>query len=217
MRDFVPFLHNGLFVALLLATTGTFAQLRSLSPAQTKDVLSSVLLEEHFTTATGSTPPAGWANHTIVGETFDVWRFDNPGNRTTTLQASAPFAGFDSDFQSAGGGPEDVALESPAFNAPLNSTIVLRFKQYFRSNPYGTSAVVEAFNGTTWSPVDSTHLQSSDGDNACIDITQEVAGVSNARIRFRYRGDYSWWWFIDDVVVTETPIAPTTRLIFENF
>lgn len=175
------------------------------------------LLEEHFTTATGSTPPTGWTSRTIAGVASDVWRFDNPGNRPTGLSASAPFAGFDSDFQSSGGGPEDVALESPAFSPQLNATIVLQFTQYFRSNPYGTSAVVEAFNGTMWSPVDSTSLDSPDGEAMCIDITNEVAGVANARIRFRFRGDYSWWWFVDDVVITEIPIAPAHRVLFENF
>lgn len=187
------------------------------STPSSASTMSSVLLEEHFTTSSGTTPPAGWTSRTIVGAGFDIWRFDNIGNRTTSLQASAPFAGFDSDCQSAAGGMEDVTLESPAFNAPLNSTIILKFKQFFRSNPYGTSAVVEAFNGTTWSPVDSNITTTPDGHLASIDITREVAGVSNARIRFRYRGDYSWWWFIDDVVITETPLAPTSRLVFENF
>jgi hypothetical protein len=133
------------------------------------------------------------------------------------MNAGFPYAGFDSDFQSSSGGPEDVALESPAFSAPLNATITLRFVQYFRSNPAGTSAVVEAFNGTTWSPVDSTSLTIPDGDTAFINITREVAGVNNARVRFRFRGDYSWYWFIDDVNITATSIAPAERLLFENF
>lgn len=201
-------------VALLSVTVCTHAERK---PRLINSPNAVILLEEHFTTATGSTPPTGWTSRTIAGVATDVWRFDNPGNRITTLQASAPFAGFDSDFQSSGGGPEDVALESPAFSAQLNATILLQFKHYFRSNPYGTSAVVEAFNGTLWSPVDSTTLDSPDGESVSIDITHEVAGVSNARIRFRFRGDYSWWWFVDDVVITQIPIAPLTRVLFENF
>lgn len=181
-------------------------------------VLTSVLLQENFSTASDSTPPAGWTSNLITGVSTDKWRFDNPATRIVTFtEQTQPAALFDSDFLSCNGVPENVALESPPFNAPLNSNIQLRFEQYFRSNPAATQAIVEAFDGVQWVIVDSTAIQANDRDTTCIDLTPHVAGVSNARIRFRFKGNCSWYWFVDNIVVTETPIAPSNRILIENF
>ncbi|MBI5475035.1 MAG: T9SS type A sorting domain-containing protein [Ignavibacteriae bacterium] len=180
----------------------------------------SILLQEDFSTASGSTPPSGWSNAILEGVPTDVWRFDNPANRAVAINQTAPVAVFDSDFLSCGtgSGPENVALVSPAFNAPLNSVITLTFRQYFRSNNTdGLGAIVELFNGLQWVIVDSAKYSTPDPDTLALDITTQVAGVSNARIRFRFKGNCSWYWYVDDVMITETSIAPSTRLLLETF
>ncbi len=180
-------------------------------------VSGTILLQEDFSTAADSTPPAGWSNNILEGIPTDKWRFDNPGNRVSSFTATAPAAVFDSDFLSPNGGPENVALESPAFVVPNNAVITLTFKEFFRSNPTGTKAIVDAYDGVRWVTVDSTGLQTPDPSTRTVDLTPHVAGISNARIRFRFIGNFSWYWFVDDVKVTATPILPSTWLIFENF
>ncbi len=182
------------------------------------DAPESILLQEDFSTASGATPPAGWSNTTIEGVPTDVWRFDNPANRTVNINQTAPVAVFDSDFLSCDGILENVALQSPSFSAPLNSNIILQFRQYFRSNNVeGLGAIVEVFDGVQWVMVDSAKYTTADPDTAIIDITTQVAGVANARVRFRYKGNCSWYWYVDDVKVSETSIAPSTRLLVETF
>ncbi len=183
-----------------------------------RSLLSTVLIQENFSTASGTTPPAGWSNNRIEGAPTDTWRFNNPAVRTTTFtDVTQPAALFESDFLSCDGIPENVALESPAFNAPLNSNIQLYYEQYFRSNPTATQAIVEAYDGVRWVIVDSTAIQADDRDTVTINITAQVAGVSNARIRFRFKGNCSWYWFVDNILITETPIAPSNRLLVETF
>lgn len=183
----------------------------------TSTSMGITLLQEDFSTAADSTPPVGWSNNILEGIATDKWRFDNPGNRITSFSSTAPAAVFDSDFLSPDGGQENVALESLSFSAPSNAVITLTFQEFFRSNPTGTKAVVDAFDGIRWVTVDSTGLQTSDPSTRTVDLTPHVAGVADARIRFRFIGNYSWYWFVDDVVVSATPILPSTWLLFENF
>ncbi|MEZ4977426.1 MAG: hypothetical protein R2802_12845 [Flavobacteriaceae bacterium] len=53
-----------------------------------------------------------------------------------------------------------------------------------------------------------------------IDVTSELSGVTNAKVRFRWVGNYSWGWAVDDVVVEEGPACsvPTGfRTIYRSF
>ena len=174
------------------------------------------LLDENFATATGSTPPTGWVNNTIGGATTDTWRFNNPGNRGAT-GFTAPFAIFDSDNYSTGGGDEDVALETPAFDASATGrTYNLSFKHYFNDG-FGGGYNVEIFNGTAWVSVYSGTTEqgtSTIPDIQNIDITTASGANAAAKVRFRWTGDFSWYWIVDDVKITsntgiELPLTAT--------
>ena len=94
---------------------------------------AQILISEDFSTATGTTPPAGWTQNLIVGDPIDdQWRFDNPASRGLNAPISNPAAIFDSDFLSDNGLAENVALESPVFNASGNLIVGLVFDHYFR-------------------------------------------------------------------------------------
>ena len=172
-------------------------------------VNAQVYLQEDFSTATGSTPPAGWVNNTITGCAFDVWRFDNPGGRVINAPMSSPVAVFDSDNYSNPCGAENVALESPTFSVPASASYVaLEWDQDFEPG-FGGEWNIEVWDGSAWvNVVTSTAGSNQNPSHQHFEITSLVAGVSNARVRFRWEGDFSWWWIIDNVIVHETTPPP---------
>ena len=110
----------------------------------------TILLQEDFSSASGTTPPAGWTQQTITGDPLvDLWHFDNPGRRSPASPIAGKFACFDSDKLSNNSQSEEVYLISPVFNATTTDKIILEFDQYFMSGLTGACAV-EVFNGTSW-------------------------------------------------------------------
>ena len=61
---------SGIVIAALLIAVSANAQV--------------YILNEDFSSASGTTPPNGWSNLTVTGRATDLWRFDNPGSRTIT-------------------------------------------------------------------------------------------------------------------------------------
>ena len=165
------------------------------------------LLSEDFSTATGTTPPAGWVNNEIAPN-GGLWVFDNPGGKTINSPMSAPFAGFDSDYLGNDNYAENTALESVAFDASsVTGSVFLSFDQAFNGGA-GGKIYVEVFDGTTWVPVLSNVSGgvTTNPDHQSIDITTALNGASNAQVRFRWVGDWSFYWFIDNISVDVDPV-----------
>ena len=153
--------------------------------------------------------PSGWAQNLISG-TFP-WYFDNPGLRTLNAPITAPAAIFDSDFN-GGGTAENVALESSTFSPPAATTVLLEWDQYFRGG-FGGAAFVEVWNGSAWVQVYTATASTTDPNHQTINISAHVAGVANAQVRFRWTGDYSWYWIVDNVKVYEPDAFPLPALL----
>ncbi|PWI29121.1 hypothetical protein DI383_13300 [Flavobacteriaceae bacterium LYZ1037] len=173
---------------------------------------AQTVLTENFDA--GLSLPAGWTNNDIAGST-NVWTFATGGE---AVGYTAPntiyydnggmtdnYALFDSDTY--GGGPEEAALESPIFDCSALTSVTLKYNHFFTSG-FGGSADVEVYNGSSWVSVASYSATTAFGlEN--IDVTAELAGVSNAQVRFKWTGDYSWGWAFDTVEVYScTEIAP---------
>jgi len=172
-----------------------------------------IYITENFSTATGTTPPTGWTQNTIAGDPLvDLWHFDNPGGRTLNSPITSPAAIFDSDNYSDNSLAEDVALESPVFSAPAATTVILEWNQYFQGG-FGGAATVEVWNGTSWISIYSTTVSTLNPDFKSINISSYVAGVANAKVRFRWTGDYSWYWIVDNVVVYQPDPIPSPAVL----
>lgn len=171
----------------------------------------TILLAEDFSTASGATPPAGWTNQIIDGQAgVDMWRFDNPGDRTLSPPITAPAAILESNAEL--GNSQDVALESPSFDASAQAYVRLDFDQYFESSPASliNEIFVEVYDGTQWQTVYSALADTPNPDRQFIDVSNHLAGVSNARVRFRYTGDFfSHYWIVDNVRVFGLDQSPT--------
>lgn len=163
-----------------------------------------ILLSEDFSSATGTTPPPGWDQQVFAGDPIvDLWSFNNPGSRILNTPLSSPAAIFDSDNYSNNSLPEDVALQSPVFSTLGQNTIFLKFDHYFRSiSP--SAYFVEVFDGSSWTTVLSGTASTANPQPELINVSAQVANLPNARVRFRYEGNYSWYWFVDNVEVYST-------------
>ena len=89
------------------------------------------ILNEDFSSASGTTQPSGWLNSTVSGETGDLWHFDNPGAKVVNYPMIGTFAIFDSEGISKNEVPENVILETPYFDATISAEILFSFDHYF--------------------------------------------------------------------------------------
>ncbi|MEL6652041.1 MAG: hypothetical protein AAFQ87_14665, partial [Bacteroidota bacterium] len=163
---------------------------------------AQVFIDEDFSGTTGTTPPMGWTTNVLVGDTaVNQWAFDNPGGQTLNAPITDPAAIFDSDNLGNDGIAEDVALESPIFDASGVTVVTLSFDHYFQSG-FGGAYEVEVNDGNGWVSVLSGGANSTaNPQSEMIDVSTELAGSASAQVRFRWIGDYSWYWIVDNISV----------------
>ena len=156
-------------------------------------------------TFSGTTLPTGWTNNDIAGS-GEIWEFNNPGGRTINAPVSGNFAIFDSDNGGLLSPAEEAALESPSFNTTGGyNKVILQFDHYYNDNGSTDTAYVEVFNGSSWVTVATYNADTPNATREFIDITAQALNVTNAKIRFRYVGNYDWWWAVDNVSVFSPP------------
>ena len=128
------------------------------------------ILNEDFSSASGTTPPSGWTNNTVTGTSTDLWHFDNPGSRSIGFPFIGNYAIFDCENYSYSNGSESSVLESPYIDCSISPNIFLIFDYYFAG---GTNAVgnVEVFDGSSWNNVSSFSSISNSIENIKIDIS----------------------------------------------
>ena len=173
----------------------------------------TVYLEEDFSTASGVTPPPGWTQNIITGvQGTDLWHFELPASLTINPPMSLPVAIFDCFDYSLNGQPENVALESPAFTADIGTGIILELDQYFLGG-YNAEIFIEVWDGNSWITVfNSTTTSQGNPQHKIIDITSVASGVTDSQIRFRWTGNDSYHWIIDNIIVYSADPPPDPAL-----
>ncbi len=156
------------------------------------------ILNEDFSGASGTTPPAGWSVNVISGNATDLWHFDNPGLQEVLYPVTEPFAIFDSEHLSANGTPENVALETPLFDASLSNFILLNFHHRFEPGT-GGQGKVEAYDGSTWQSIATFTASTLNPESEILDLSAVVGGITNARLRFTWSGNGSGFWALDNI------------------
>lgn len=178
-------------------------------------ISQTVLLSEDFSTALGSTPPAGWTIQTTVGDpVVDVWRFDNPGRRVVNAPISGNFACFDSDRYSDNGLAEEVYLVSPVFNATIadDNEIWIEFDQYFLAG-YNGACAVELFNGISWVSIYSNNVTTNNPNYFILNISTHLRNKTNAQVRFKWTGNFSYHWIVDNIKIK---VIPSSQIFIEQ-
>ena len=158
------------------------------------------ILNEDFSSASGTNPPLEWKSTPIAGNADDKWHFDNPGNKVVNNPMTSPFAIFDASTISGNGNPEVVSLESPFFDASIGKYTLLFFDHVFKAAS-GARGKIMAFNGTSWVDVKLFNTSTENPRHEVIDLTAICAGKTNAKIRFQWEGNGEGFWAIDNISI----------------
>ena len=178
---------------------------------------SQIIFSEDFEGSTSL--PETWVNDDIAGA-GDSWVIgsgvDAPyygadnGYFDSLTEITGNYAWFDSANNGVDNGiAEELALTSPAFDCSGLSSVLLSFSNWFSEGGVTDSSTagegfVEVSNdgGTSWTDVATFGPALSYGANL-IDITNEIGTSSSAHVRFRWTGNYGYFWAIDNVVVQQ--------------
>lgn len=161
--------------------------------------------------------PLTWANQNDSTDptalATSVWTTNNVGDAIgftagngylySLTNILGVYAEFNSDVY--GGGAEDVSLTSPAIDCSSLTTVKLSYDHFFKDG-YGGNGYVEVSNdGGIWTTV-ATYTTTANGYTfgaEIIDVSTQLAGSSTAYVRFRWTGDFSWGWSLDNVIVQQ--------------
>jgi len=181
------------------------------------NLTAQVIFSEDFSSSTATTPPTGWVNNSITSS--QQWSFNNPGGRTLDAPITSPAAIFDSETNGwTFGYDPDVALESPVFSASaITGYLFLSFDHVFvNETPNGFldgNYSVEVWDGASWSPVLQGDADILNPEHIMLDITNYANNAANAQVRFRWYGNHSYYWMIDNVTVEAVTCPPVVDLI----
>ena len=176
-------------------------------------------LSEDFS---GDGLPDGWSIIDHAGND-EIWFFENPNEidffSTTGFNG---FAVFDSDWYDDNEKPEDCDLISPVLDCSAASNVRIEFEHLFEEDGESFAELfVSGDGGETWHSIGLWWEEDTENPElVSIDITEFAAGKSEVLIRWNYKGDWSWWWCIDDVEVfgTQDPLfgTPSTEINFNK-
>lgn len=196
-------------------------------------IYSQVVLDESFN---GNTLPQGWTTQNINsnGSSNSVWGLAtggyapgfNPNNNQFLYSPTlGGFSGnypviYSYDFNEAGDyvnpGPINSTLTSTSFDCSGKNNLKLSFNNWFLSEPFpladftttpATGYVeVSNDNGTNWIEVAVFGPNAFEYAPVNIDVSAQLSNVANAKVRFRYEGEASWYWTVDNVKVQQPTI-----------
>lgn len=193
-------------------------------------IYSQVVLDESFN---GTTLPLGWTTENINTDGFSslVWGMATGGyapgyqpNNNQHLYSSGKLSGnypvvysynFNEDGDYVHPGPINSTLTSPSFDCSGKSNLKLSFNHFFVSDVFSLSDItipatgyveVSNDNGTNWIIVQTYGPSDLEYGPVIIDISTQLSNVANAKVRFRYEGEASWYWAVDNVKVQQPTI-----------
>jgi len=175
----------------------------------------ATILQQNFETglapwtAVNTSTTTGTGNPALV-----IWAQQTTGYAHSTDTFTAPegtkFAMANAD---AGGSGVTAftTLTSPGFNTLGYTTLSLSFKQYYRNLTNAAAFVEVSTNGTVWTTVQSynaTQGTAAAFASASVNLDAYV-GNANLYVRFRHSGGWEWYWAVDDVAISGTPVPYT--------
>ncbi|WP_162846443.1 T9SS sorting signal type C domain-containing protein [Flavobacterium dankookense] len=184
------------------------------SSATSNNPLSTTLINENF-----NGTPAGWitTNNSVGGTPANAaWtlRGNNYANVRETFSSNdaSQFYLSDSDAQGSATNTATI-LRSPSFSTVGLDSATLTFFHYYREYDATDFGYVEvSTDATNWTTL-NTYNSLQGARNGFIQATVSLDSYLNQAtvyVRFRYVAVWSWYWAIDNVVVTGTNIPTAT-------
>lgn len=173
---------------------------------------------------------AGEILHLFERDTISDWTFINNSTAASGLnadragwrQVSSPYSLADnaasndnSKFMITSadalgpGSTVETEMISPAMNLVGVEDATLEFYHYYKhlTTKTTTAAVLISDDaGLTWNQVASyTTNQGSAGNFSKVEIDlNSYLGSANVQVKFRYTGNWGWWWAVDNVSIAQT-------------
>ena len=164
----------------------------------------TTLLSEDFS---GGALPAGWTNTGTGGAwTFSSTPVLNQVPLATTTVANG-YAIFNSDALGNDGLAENVDLITASFSCAGESVVLLSFEDVFAQYAASSGTISVSANNGPWVDVYTVgpgipQLGINGNPNVeNIDISATAGNQANVRLRFKYQGDWDFWWVVDDILV----------------
>lgn len=164
----------------------------------------TILLDEDFS---GGALPVGWTNTGTGGS----WTFSSApilsGITLATNSVANGYAVFNSDVLGNDGLTENVDLITSSFSCLGQNTVFLAFQDVFAQFATSSGTVAVSVNNGPWVTVYTVGPgipQDNINGNPNfenINISAQAANQANVRIRFKYQGDWDYWWVVDDIIV----------------
>lgn len=164
----------------------------------------TTLLSEDFS---GGALPAGWTNTGAGG----AWTFSSTsplnGVALGTTTAANGYAIFNSDLLGNDGLAENVDLITASFSCAGESVVLLSFEDVFAQFATSSGTVSVSANNGPWVDVYTVGPGIPQGNVngnpnvENIDISATAGNQANVRLRFKYQGDWDYWWVVDDILV----------------
>jgi hypothetical protein len=179
---------------------------------------SPTILTENFDNGLGSFTNVTESGHTATNAACNWVAYTPPTTYSTLLTSwtglnNTGYVMVNSDAAGNGGGATDKSLVSSTFSTVGYSVATIGFKYMFRTS--ATTTVDYSTNGgTTWvsagtfTPT-STIVTAPTASTASIAAPAGMLGQASVKIRFRYTATWQYYWAIDDVAITGTPVAAT--------
>lgn len=192
--------------------------------------IATTIFSEDF----GTGLPASWTVTDLAGN-GEVWTHTTTGSTNSptgngipeALSATGTSAGngfmiFDSDIGGSAGGAEDCELLSPAINCTGYSTVFLSFNEFFRQYITGVGLVSVSNDGVNWTDLYNAETGLAQGAGTAnpnyvqLDISSVAANQATVYVRYKWTGDWDWYWMIDDVTVFEPAAADAGVVAITN-
>lgn len=177
--------------------------------------------EEHHEDFAGGNIPAGWQNNVLSGPTgFPGWEWTLTGGayggQLNSSTASNGYLILNSDAHGTAGTNEGVELITSAYNfSDITTNIVLSLEHLART--FGSAETyiyvsTDDFSTQTllyeWSGAPQNDFSGPNPTISQFDITDIAQGETNVKFKFKWIGQWDYWWLMDDVkiLIENTPM-----------
>lgn len=143
-----------------------------------------------------------------------IWKWANSGTSGGTSPGTFQYAGASNGYvilDSDGDGDQDGSsisenstLTSAAINCSGKPAVILSFYEYFANYNNDIPRVQISTDSSTWTDVydpsqGGTIGVTNDPNFVELNISSQAANQATVYIRFSWKGDWDYWWFVDDV------------------
>ncbi len=199
----VQFNTVGSYTVSLTATSpsGTFTQTKTNYINVINCTYSTLPFTESFS---GTTIPNCWTQVDNQGN-GQVWQFGTITGYSPNPALTGNYAYLNSDAYGSGSS-QNGDLITPTLNLSGYTSVNLSFQHYYRHYTGSSATLSYSINGgSTWTTI-QTWTASTSNPATFSQIISAVNGQSNVKFRWKYIGSYAWYWAIDNLNITGTPL-----------